>query len=82
MTKRTSDNDILASVHKTATGLHEIGLIDEAKMLEFDALCLSSMKSPQCPAPCPASAAFLADTKKQSGTTQKARIPKYVNTFA
>ena len=40
-TKRRVDGGILASVHKTATGLHKAGLVDKATMREFDALCLT-----------------------------------------
>ena len=40
-TKRRVDGGILASVHKTATGLHKTGLVDKATMREFDALCLT-----------------------------------------
>lgn len=35
---------ILASVHKTASGLHDIGLLDKATMREFDALCISPVE--------------------------------------
>ena len=40
-TKNRVEGGILASVHKTATGLHEAGLMDKATMREFDALCLT-----------------------------------------
>lgn len=32
---------ILASVHRTAAGLHELGLVDKATMRELDELCLA-----------------------------------------
>jgi putative transcriptional regulator len=43
-TKRRVDGGILASVHKTATGLHKAGLVDKATMREFDALCLTQVE--------------------------------------
>ena len=45
MTKnRKADTGILASVHKTAAGLHKAGLIDKATMREFDAICLTPVE--------------------------------------
>ena len=35
-----NNKSILEVVHENAKGLYEIGLIDEQKMREFDALCL------------------------------------------
>jgi putative transcriptional regulator len=35
---------ILASVHKTAKGLHAAGVMDLATMREFDALCLTPVE--------------------------------------
>ena len=32
------------AVHETATGLHEVGVIDAVTMREFDALCLPPIK--------------------------------------
>jgi len=44
-TKRIkAENGILASVHETAAGLHNAGIIDRATMREFDALCLSPIE--------------------------------------
>lgn len=43
-TKRRVDGGILASVRKTATGLHKAGLVDKATMREFDALCLTPVE--------------------------------------
>jgi putative transcriptional regulator len=40
-----SENDILATVHRTAVGLHKAGLVDKATMREFDALCLTPVES-------------------------------------
>jgi putative transcriptional regulator len=46
MTKnRKADSGILASVHKTAAGLHRAGLVDKATMREFDAICLTPVES-------------------------------------
>ena len=42
--KKKPDSGILASVHKTAAGLHEAGLVDKATMREFDALCLTPVE--------------------------------------
>lgn len=45
MTKnRKADSSILASVHKTAAGLHKAGLVDKATMREFDAICLTPVE--------------------------------------
>jgi putative transcriptional regulator len=45
MTKnRKADSGILASVHKTAAGLHKAGLVDKATMREFDAICLAPVE--------------------------------------
>lgn len=46
MTKnRKADSGILASIHKTAAGLHKAGLVDKATMREFDAMCLTPVDS-------------------------------------
>ena len=34
---------ILEAVHETATDLHQIGFIDQRKMRQYDALCLSDV---------------------------------------
>ena len=51
MAKATSKyrSDPLAVAHKTAAGLHRLGLIDKATMREFDASCLTTVEtlSPQ-----------------------------------
>lgn len=44
MAKRMGESGILASVHKTASGLHEAGLVGKATMREFDALCLTPVE--------------------------------------
>ena len=36
---------ILETVHSTAEGLHEAGLMDVTTMREFDALCLAPVKT-------------------------------------
>lgn len=43
-TKRKTESGILASVHKTAAGLHKAGLVGKATMREFDALCLTPVE--------------------------------------
>jgi putative transcriptional regulator len=45
-TSKKVERGIVASVHKTAAGLHMAGLIDKATMREFDALCLTPVESP------------------------------------
>lgn len=40
MTKVSKKAGILASVHETVVGLRKAGLVDQATMREFDALCL------------------------------------------
>lgn len=40
MTAKRKKSRILKSVHKTAKGLHKIGLIDKRKMEKYDLLCL------------------------------------------
>jgi putative transcriptional regulator len=39
--KRRYKSDILASVHETAAGLYDSGLLDKATMREFDVGCLT-----------------------------------------
>ncbi len=41
---RKPEGGILASVHRTAAGLHKAGLVDKATMREFDALCLTPVE--------------------------------------
>jgi putative transcriptional regulator len=48
--RRKIENPVLASVHEAAVGLHRAGLIDDAKMREFDALCLEPVAPPRSPA--------------------------------
>lgn len=43
-TKRKTESGVLASVHKTAAGLHKAGLMDKATMREFDALRLAPVE--------------------------------------
>jgi len=43
-TSRKAENSILASVRKTAAGLHKVGLVDKATMREFNALCLTPVE--------------------------------------
>jgi putative transcriptional regulator len=38
-------SDILAVVHESVSGLHRIGLVDQATMRDFDALCLTAVES-------------------------------------
>src|ERR1700722_14636123 len=41
---RNPEADILAVVHESVTGLHKIGLGDQATMRHFDALCLTPVE--------------------------------------
>ena len=41
---KKAESGILASVYKTAAGLHKVGLMDKATMREFDALCLTPVE--------------------------------------
>jgi len=43
MSKTKSESGILASIHKTAAGLHKAGLVDRPTMREFDGLCCRSI---------------------------------------
>lgn len=38
---RKPESDILATMHETVAGLHRIGLVDQATMRSFDAMCLT-----------------------------------------
>jgi putative transcriptional regulator len=38
---RKPESDILATIHESVEGLHKIGLVDQATMRNFDALCLT-----------------------------------------
>ena len=40
-TTKRKTSKILATVHKTASGLHAAGIMEQATMREFDALCLT-----------------------------------------
>ena len=49
MTAKKRSSRILEAVHETARGLHEVGLIDDQRMAEFDALCRRNAIDPrQC----------------------------------
>lgn len=41
---RDPESDILAVVHESVAGLHKIGLVDQATMRHFDALCLTPVQ--------------------------------------
>jgi putative transcriptional regulator len=41
---RKPQSDILATVHESTLGLHKAGLIDQATMRNFDALCLTTVE--------------------------------------
>lgn len=45
--KQSKKSRMLELVHKTATDLYEIGLIDKRKMEKYDLLCEASSGTPQ-----------------------------------
>ena len=61
-----NNKSILEVVHESAKGLYEIGLIDEQKMREFDALCLPQK---------PASAVKQAKRRQLQGKTSQDVLP-------
>lgn len=42
--KKGRPSPLLASIHETAAGLHEAGLIDKETMRKFDVLCLTPVQ--------------------------------------
>jgi putative transcriptional regulator len=42
--RKNRESDILAVVHESVTGLHKIGLVDQATMRHFDAMCLTTVE--------------------------------------
>lgn len=43
--RRKPESDILATIHESVTGLHRIGLVDQATMRDFDLMCLTTVES-------------------------------------
>jgi putative transcriptional regulator len=43
-TSRNRESDILATVHESVAGLHKAGLVDQATMRSFEALCLTTVE--------------------------------------
>lgn len=41
---RNRESDVLATVDESVSGLHKAGLVDQATMRSFDALCLTTVK--------------------------------------
>ena len=62
---------LLDTVHQTAQGLHEAGLMDTRTMREFDALCLEPVK--------PMSAAQIRRLRRRNRVSQ-AVFAAYLNT--
>ena len=62
---------ILNTVHETAKGLHNAGIMDSQTMREFDALCLPEVKS--------LSAAQIRQLRKRNKASQ-AVFAAYLNT--
>ncbi len=46
MTKKASGyrNNVMAAIHETASGLHDVGALDKQTMREFDELCLTPVR--------------------------------------
>ncbi|MFZ4605900.1 MAG: helix-turn-helix domain-containing protein [Caulobacter sp.] len=42
---REAKSDIIASVYESVAGLHGIGLVDQATMRRFDAMCLTPVEN-------------------------------------
>jgi len=42
--KKQYRSSLMATVHETAEGLHEAGIMDKRTMREFDELCLTPVK--------------------------------------
>lgn len=46
MTKdKTYQDEIMAAIHETASGLHDLGIVDKRTMREFDELCLTPVRT-------------------------------------
>lgn len=41
---KTYQDDVMAAIHETAAGLHDIGVVDKRTMREFDELCLTPVR--------------------------------------
>jgi len=41
---RKPQSDVLATVHESVAGLHKAGLVDQATLRNFDALCLTTVE--------------------------------------
>jgi len=61
---------LLASVHETAKGLHEAGVMDKQTMRRFDIMCLTSVR--------PLSAKQIRALRRREGTSQ-AVFARYLN---
>lgn len=42
---RTYQDEVMAAIHETAAGLHELGVVDKRTMREFDELCLTPVRT-------------------------------------
>ena len=63
-------SDALKVAHRTATGLHRIGQIDQATMREFDATCLTQVE--------PLTPADIQSLRERAGVSQ-AVFASYLN---
>ena len=61
-----NNKSILEVIHEDARGMYEIGLIDEQKMREFDALCLPEK---------PASAVKQVKSRRPQSKTRQGVLP-------
>ncbi len=42
---KTYQDEIMAAIHETASGLHDLGVVDKRTMREFDELCLTPVRT-------------------------------------
>jgi putative transcriptional regulator len=68
--RKTYRTDALAAAHKTAAGLHRIGLVDAKTMRDFDASCLTPVEK--------LSAEEIVEVRKRAGVSQ-AVFASYLN---
>ena len=64
--KKQFRSRLLASVHETAEGLHEVRVMDKITLRQFDELCLTSIE-----ALLPTGQSFLEDAAKQGAVRER-----------
>jgi putative transcriptional regulator len=68
--KKKYKTEALEALHRTAAGLHRIGLVDRTTMRDFDASCLTAVEE--------LSAEEIAALRKKAGVSQ-AVLASYMN---